>query len=117
MVAFSSASVVPAIEQWGMLVTNLSATVATVLRALCVLILFSPSNRCPPFEFLPTPRGFNVAPIQYLHCGASMKHPEYNAVLMTSKSIATEPYEQRSVSGKSYVLTLTLGIPQLSMYE
>ena len=33
------------------LILVLGATVVTVLGALYVLILFSLSNRCPPFEF------------------------------------------------------------------
>ena len=51
MVAMSSASGVPAIKRWGVLVTNLGATVVTVLGALYVLILVSLSSCCEPFEF------------------------------------------------------------------
>ena len=46
MLAMASASVVPAIERWGVLVTNLAATGILILGALCVfdphLLLFPP---------------------------------------------------------------------------
>ena len=113
MVAMSSASVVPAIERWGVLVTNLGATVVTVLGALYVLILFSLSNRCSPLEIFFPP----WLRCSHTHRGALMKHPEYNTVLMTPNLATTEPYGQRSASEKSYVLMLTLGIPQLPMCE
>ena len=50
-VTMSLASGVPAIKRWGVLVTNLGPTVATVLGALFVLILVSLSSSCEPFEF------------------------------------------------------------------
>ena len=60
MVAVISACVVPAIERWGVLVTNLGATVVTVLGALYVLILIS----LPQLEFFP-PCGFGVTTIPH----------------------------------------------------
>ena len=47
IVALASAPVVPAIERWGILVTNLGATAVTLLGALYVLVLLS----LPPFRF------------------------------------------------------------------
>ena len=79
MVAMASASVVPAVEQWGVLVTNLGATVVTILGALYVLILMS---------FSPTPRLRNN---RHPTRGSSTKHPDCNTVLMTLKSIVTGP--------------------------
>ena len=115
MVALSSASIVPAIERWGVLVTNLGATVVTVLGALYVPILFySPTAaRHSSFFFTLWLQTFTFHACR----GAAMKRLEYNAVLMISNLTATEPYGQRSVTEKSYVLMLTLGIPQLPMYE
>ena len=81
LVAVASACVVPAIERWGVLVTNLGATVVTVLGALYVLILIS----LPQLEF------FYTLWVRCNHrptCGASIKHPERNTVL---KPIATGP--------------------------
>ena len=46
-----------------------------------------------------------------------MQHPECNTVLVTLKPIATEHYGRQSVLEQSYVLMLTLSIPQLQMYE
>ena len=51
MVAMASLAIVPSVEQWGILVTNLGATVVTVLGALYVPSLISLSKSCPPFEF------------------------------------------------------------------
>ena len=45
MLAMTSASVVPAVERWGILATSLGATVVLILGALCVFdphLLFSP---------------------------------------------------------------------------
>ena len=80
MVAIASASIVPAVEQWGVLVTNLGATVVTIIGALYVLIfvLF------PPFA----PR---FRKNRHPTCGTSTKHPEWNTVLMPIQLIATGP--------------------------
>jgi hypothetical protein len=61
-VAVTTASVVPAIERWGVLVTNLGATVATIFGALYVSIL---SNPCPPFEFFSS-RDFEITTIPHV---------------------------------------------------
>ena len=44
MVAAASASVIPAVERWGVLVTNLGAAVVLAIGALYVLILISFSH-------------------------------------------------------------------------
>ena len=41
MVAMASASVIPSVERWGVLVTNLGATIVTATGALYVSILTS----------------------------------------------------------------------------
>ena len=61
MMAVTTACVVPAIERWGVLVTNLGATAVTVLGALYVSILVS----LPQLGFFP-PCGFGVTAIPHV---------------------------------------------------
>ena len=95
MVVMSSAFVTPATERWGVLVVQRSQRSS---GRFYVLILFSLSNRCPPFGFFitlwlrrdhdstPSPSTPTAVPRTHTHCGASMKRLECNTVLMTSET-------------------------------
>lgn len=103
--------------------TNLGATVASILGALYVWIHHlpislsnGPSYHLNPLHSTPSSFSHPSTPTTALQ-NTRLSFGDTTSWLMTSKSIATESYGQRSGSENSYVLTLTLCIRPLPMYE
>ena len=100
MMAMASTAIVPAIERWGVLVTNSGATVISLLGALYVFSDFSPSTiQATRSVFASTPTAYFWGHLN---------------VLMTHRSLTVAFCGRRSVLERNCVLMLMSGfLPSL----